>query len=376
MLIKYDDLPLQQTTESLAYLATSDRDAYGRYWFNGFSPDGEYYFGIAFAMYPNREVMDCALSIVRKDGTQDSFRASRRCPLDRSEMVVGPFKLEIVELMRVIRVTIADNETGVTADLTFTGSTPVHEEPTDFVRPKIRMTMQMKRYTQFGRWSGYIDVKGRRQEVDNVYGIRDRSWGWRMCGEPPGGAYTMIPSQAFYLWAPIIWPDMCTHYGTWENAQGRSQKDFAQIFPVYDIREPFDTLDPSGFREIKAGRHRLRFDDPKSRFVSGGEIDLIDGDQTLTIKLEALLRFHMYGIGYNHPTWAHGMWKGEEAITSEHWNLADIDPTATQYQHTQVVVRARIGDEVGHGVLEQAIFGDHDQYGFKGFTTPLGASGG
>ena len=113
-------------------------------------------------MYPNREVMDCALSIVRKDGTQDSFRASRRCPLDRSEMVVGPFKLEPLELMRVIRVTIADNETGFTADLTFTGSTAVHEEPTDFVGPKTRMTMQMKRYTQFGRWSGYIGVKGRR----------------------------------------------------------------------------------------------------------------------------------------------------------------------------------------------------------------------
>ena len=61
MLIPHDDLPLQQTAESLAYLDTSDRDAYGRYWYNGFAPDGEFYFGIALAMYPNRDVMDCAL---------------------------------------------------------------------------------------------------------------------------------------------------------------------------------------------------------------------------------------------------------------------------------------------------------------------------
>src|SRR5262245_59653294 len=155
MLVKYDDLPLQQTVESLAYVATSDRDAYGRYWYNGFAPDGEFYFGIAFAMYPNRDVMDCALSIVRKDGSQDSFRASRRCPVDRTEMEVGSLKMEIVKLMREIRVTIAENDTGITADLTFTGTSPVHEEPTDIVQPHVRMMMKAKRYTQFGRWNGF-----------------------------------------------------------------------------------------------------------------------------------------------------------------------------------------------------------------------------
>lgn len=375
MLVKYDDLPLQQTAESLAYLDTSDRDAYGRYWFNGFAPDGEFYFGIAFAVYPNRDVMDCALSIVRKDGSQDSFRASRRCPVDRTEMQVGPFKLEVTELMRVIRVTIADNDTGITADLTFTGTSPVHEEPTDRVRSgsAVRMVAKMKRYTQFGVWNGVIDIKGQRQVVSDSPGIRDRSWGWRFVGEPQGGTHQIRPSQAFYLWAPIIWQDRCTHYGTWENAEGVSMKKFAQIFPLYGKDTEFDTLDPSGFREIEAGDHRLEFRDKDSRFVTGGELDLIDNGEIITVKLEPLLRFHMYGIGYSHPEWGHGMWKGEEVFTSEHWNLYEMDKQAKHFQHVQQVIRVTHGDRVGHGVLEQAIIGNHDRYGFTGHADPLPA---
>lgn len=370
MLVKYDDLPLQQTAESLAYLETSDRDAYGRYWYNGFAPDGEFYFGIAFAMYPNRDVMDCALSIVRKDGSQDSFRASRRCPVDRTEMEVGPLKMEIVRLMREIRVTIAENDTGITADLTFTGTSPVHEEPTDRVQPHVRMMMKAKRYSQFGRWNGFIDIKGQRQVIDNAYGIRDRSWGWRPCGEPNPGAPAMERMSGLYLWAPLFWEDRCTHYGSWEYSNGRLIKDFAQIFPNFPTGQDFDELDPSGFRDIKAGQHRLEFDDPTSRFVTGGEFDLIDGDEVITVKVQPLLRFHMYGIGYSHPDWGHGMWKGELAWTSEHWNINDIDKTAQHFQHAQQVVRVMHGDKVGHGVLEQAFGGAHDRYGFEVGTGP------
>ncbi|WP_052223556.1 hypothetical protein [Novosphingobium malaysiense] len=376
MLIKYDDLPLQQTVESLAYLDTSDRDAYGRYWFNGYDPEGEFYFGIAFAMYPNREVMDCALSVVRKDGSQDSFRASRRCPIDRTEMQVGPLKLEITELMRVLRVTIEDNDTGITADLTFTATSPVHEEPTDRVRQEgaVRMVAQMKRYTQFGRWNGFIGVKGEKQAIVNACGMRDRSWGWRFCGEPQGGTHRLRPSQAFYLWAPIFWDDRCTHYSTWENADGVPLKSFAQIFPLYDNNTEFDVMDPTGFRNIEAGQHRLEFNDPESRFVTGGEFDLIDNGELITVKVEPLLRFHMYGIGYAHPEWGHGMWKGDLAWTSEHWNVNDVDKLTPHLQHCQQVIRVTHGDRVGHGVLEQSVIGPHHRYGFGPGLAPLGAS--
>ncbi|MCE2390258.1 MAG: hypothetical protein J4G09_02105 [Proteobacteria bacterium] len=373
MLTRFDDYPIHQTPEPIAYPATSDRNAYGRYWFNGFARDGEFYFGVALGVYPNREVMDCALSIVRADGTQDCFRGSRRCPADRTEMRVGPFELQIVEPMRTLRVTIDDNRTGVSADVTFRGRTPAIEEPTDFQRSGIRAIMHTKRFTQFGTWEGEITAGGRRQEVDpaRVYATRDRSWGWRGVGEPEGGAPAQRAPQVFWLWAPIHWEDECTHYGLFEYPDGRRWKEFAQVIPAYPTDADFGVNDESGVRELGAGEHRLSFE-KGSRFASGAEIDLVHGaDETETLRLEPLLRFHMIGIGYAHPEWNHGAWIGEEEITSESWNVPDLDRTAPKYQHLQQVVRVTRGDRVGHGVLEQIILGPHERYGLTGILDPV-----
>src|SRR5215831_11940812 len=84
MLSRFDDYPIHQTPEPLAHVATSDRNAYDRYWFNGYADDGEFYFGIGMAIYPNLGVLDCGFSIVH-DGEQHAFHASRRAPRDPSE---------------------------------------------------------------------------------------------------------------------------------------------------------------------------------------------------------------------------------------------------------------------------------------------------
>ena len=49
-LTRLDDYPVHQTSEPLSYLATSERNVYGRYWFNGYDPGGDFYFGIAFGV--------------------------------------------------------------------------------------------------------------------------------------------------------------------------------------------------------------------------------------------------------------------------------------------------------------------------------------
>jgi hypothetical protein len=372
MLTRFDDYPIHQTPEPLAFPASSDRNVYGRYWFNGFSKGGEFYFGIAFAVYPNRDVMDCALSIVRADGTQDCFRASRRCPADKSELRVGPMQLSIVEPMRTLRATIDSNSTGIRADLTFRARSPAIQEPTDLQRSGTRVVMHTTRFTQFGTWEGRIEAGGRAQEVDpqRVYGTRDRSWGWRGVGEAEGGAPGRRPPQVFWLWAPLHWDDVCTHYGLFEHPNGERWKQFAQLIPAFPTGSDFATTDAGAVEELGAGPHRLGFE-KGSRFAARAEIELERAQgETWKIELQPLLRFHMLGIGYGHPTWNHGTWHGEEAITSESWKLADLDRLAPQHQHVQQVVRARCGDRIGHGVLEQVILGPHQRYGFKSFLDP------
>ena len=86
--------------------------------------------------------------------------------------------------------------------------------------------------------------------------------------------------------------------------------------------------------------------------------------------LEALLVYRMKGIGYSHPEWGHGKWKGELAIGGESWRIEDCDNMELSNQHIQQVVRARLGDEVGIGVMEQIHMGPSKRYGFKEFLSP------
>ena len=85
------------------------------------------------------------------------------------------------------------------------------------------------------------------------------------------------------------------------------------------------------------------------------------------MQLEPILRFQMKGIGYLHPEWAHGTWKGELAVAGESWKSDDLDPLAPENLHVQQVVRARMGDRTGIGVLEQLCLGPHAPSGFREF---------
>jgi hypothetical protein len=80
----------------------------------------------------------------------------------------------------------------------------------------------------------------------------------------------------------------------------------------------------------------------------------------------------MKGIGYTHPEWGHGFWKGELALAGESWKCSELDPMALDNQHIQQVMRVTRSDsdEVGIGVLEQIAFGPHAGYGFKEFLDP------
>src|SRR5437667_10456346 len=77
MLTKFDDYAIHQTPEPIAHPASSDRNVYDRYWFNGYADDGEFYFAIGMGLYANRGIIDCGFSIVR-DGEQHAFHASKR----------------------------------------------------------------------------------------------------------------------------------------------------------------------------------------------------------------------------------------------------------------------------------------------------------
>src|ERR1700743_1011715 len=128
MLNKLDDFPIHQTPEPIAHPATSDRNVYDRTWFNGYANDGSYYFGIGMAIYPYRGVLDCAFSVVPPGNRQHCSSASRRAPTERTDMQVGPFRIEVLEPMKRARVVLEENESGITCDPTFSARTAAIQE--------------------------------------------------------------------------------------------------------------------------------------------------------------------------------------------------------------------------------------------------------
>ena len=77
MLSSFDDYPIHSGSAPVNETGTSDPNHYDRYFFNGYRSDASLYFGISLGLYPNREVMDGAFSLVR-GGEQRSCFASRR----------------------------------------------------------------------------------------------------------------------------------------------------------------------------------------------------------------------------------------------------------------------------------------------------------
>jgi hypothetical protein len=371
VLSKFDDYPIHQTAAPIAHPATGDRNAYDRYWFNGIAED--LYFGVGAALYPNLGILDCGLSIVH-DEVQHAFHGSRRAPAEPTDVTVGPFSIEVIDPMRRIAVHLAENDTGISADLVFTARTACVEEGRQTSRAGRRLVMDVTRFAQFGRWEGEIVHDGVRVAIDatRVYGVKDRSWGVRpvagldpaLAPAPPG------EMQVFFLWAPIHWEDRCTHAGVFEDRHGRRWHTDGAVLPVHDDPADIPGAEDPATELLAAVEHHIDYL-PGTRRAGHARLELVhDSGEVEDVDLEPLVCFRMKGIGYMHPEWGHGTWKGELAIGGESWKVDDVDEMAVENQHVQQVVRARSGDRVGLGVLEQIAFGPHDRYGFSELLDP------
>lgn len=366
MLNPLDDFPVHQTSQPLAHPASGDRNVYDRYFFNGYDRDGELFFAAAMGLYPNRRVIDASFSVVT-DGTQRSVHASGRAPADRTHTTVGPVRVEVQEPLRRLRLLVErEDDLGIAADLTFAARTVVVEEPR-FTRHEGAVTVfDYTRLAQWGTWRGTLRVDGVEHRVDPVthLGSRDRSWGIRPVGEAPGGAPSHRLPQFFWLWAPLHFEDRCTHFDVNEEADGRRWHQTGVVVPLLEPGvEPFDPTVPEPMRDVGWSIDW----EPGTRRARSATIDLVPWrGKPHHIELEPLLTFPMKGIGYLNPDWGHGAWKGELVVGRSEAVVADLDPEALEHVHVQQLVRARWGDRVGVGVLEQLAINEHEPSGLTG----------
>lgn len=366
MLTGLDDYPLHQTSAPVAHSGNGDLNFYDRYFFNGYSPDGSLYFAAAMGLYPNRHVQDAAFSVVRA-GEQVSVFASQRAAVDRRDATtVGPIRVEVLEPLHRLRVLVDAPDQGLRADLVFVSRSPAIEEPHFFQRIGVRTFFDYTRLTQFGSWSGWLEVDGVRQAVDEaeVSGSRDRSWGLRPIGGPaPMGAPVGEP-QFFWLWAPVNFPSLSTHFDVNEYGDGVRWHEVGAIAPVGQ--------QPARMMRTVDWRVQWR---PGTRWAQRFEYDLVDHHGAVsTVVLEPRFEFQMCGLGYGHPTYTHGAWLGEQVVAGERWALPVATPCAREHVHVQTLCTAHFRgadgrEEIGVGILEQLALGPHAS-GLTGILDP------
>ena len=81
-------------------------------------------------------------------------------------------------------------------------------------------------------------------------------------------------------------------------------------------------------------------------------------------------KFHIYmcGLGYMHPEWGHGHFKGENQSTYDFYDLNE-DPHDPPFLHIQAICKFTLNEnnktKEGLGVLEELLIGPHSPSGFE-----------
>jgi hypothetical protein len=360
MLTQGDEYPIHQTPEPIAFSGT-DRNFYDRYFFSGFLPDGDGYFAVAFGVYPHLNVADAHLSVLR-NGVQHCVHASRLLNMERMALQVGPIAIAVEAPLQRLRITVADHA-GMSADLTCEGRAFPVQEPRFTRRLGARTLMDVTRFTQTVRWTGWISVDGVRTAYAQAQGVRDRSWGVRPIGT--SDAQPIVPMQGpqfYWLWAPTNFPNASLYFHVNEDENGDAWNtraaltmDGAAQGAALHLRQPRTRPQwVKGQRRL----HQLCLDalDPSGR------------EHQVTWRMRDV--FHMKGIGYGHPEWGHGVWKGDLVVAREDFRTEEQDPLAPPNLHIQAIAAAThegAGLRAdGIGIVEQLVIGPHAPSGLTG----------
>jgi hypothetical protein len=369
MLSAWDDYPLHQTSYPVAHPVSSDAGRYDRYWMTMLDRDLTTQLGFGLCVYPNRGLIDAAISVSR-GGRQQSVYASGPLTRDR-ETRVGPLRVEVVEPMRVLRV-VCEDYGGMSADLTFTGDTQVVEDGHMVRMSGPVLISERTRTVQFGHWEGVFSAGGQQTRClpGSWLGLRDRSWGSRTTGTVAESSMAAAQSQIYFAWTLLRFEHECLLAAVNETPDGRREARTVAVLPVIGRHDPACGDDGTIRRGDEFGfdiGYVPRTRRPAHVHLRIGPRGAIDD----TVDIEPRHLFQMKGLGYSHPRWRHGADHGGEVAGADAWDLADLDPVARENVHVQQLCRAVRGDgQVGLGLFEHVAIGPHAPTGLPDGLAP------
>ena len=195
-LTRFDEFPRHQIGATFDMVADGSPHWSDGYYFTTGDPDGRFAWFMGFRLHANNDVLD-AFSCVSfgagaagpSDGNQRNMRWSRRLRPAIDEMHCGPISVEIIEGLRTLRVSCEPNPEGQAFDLLWEGWCPPYNEDHVQVIVNGRLHSDRSNYLQCSTVTGWIEVDGKRVEVDGWTGVRDHSWG---IGNNTGGPRSVV----------------------------------------------------------------------------------------------------------------------------------------------------------------------------------------
>jgi len=297
------ELPVHEWTPQTNLMeVTSDPRAYERYWFTAQDRTGDLLVVTGFALYPNLGTVE-GFSIVNLRGQHTTVRAHRRLTANRFDMRVGPIDFELVAPFKEWRLTLDENEYGISYDLRWLDT-----------KRSIAQPAHLGGYETFGRIEGAVTIQGEVFELtqDAYLGSRDHHWGVRDGVGGPGHVMRTTPAMST---APS---------GQWVEFDDWSVWLHRILYNLGDPR-------PGTGRIIKMERE-LAFDPETKLFTHGVVRNTLEGGEVKELRYRrmgnqiAFLRCGMYGGSQggtpNGDIW-HGMYVGDHVVSGETYDVND-----------------------------------------------------
>ena len=368
-----DEFFNHQIANTHATVETADRSWTEKVWFTFARKDGKLQASFGLGKYSNRNVMD-GFAGVQHGTTQHTVRASRVLRPALEEMAVGPLSYEVIEPLRSLHLSVAENAAQPIAfDLTFTSLLPAFFEGRDREIHHGRLATDVVRYHQVGTVAGWIVIDGERIAVDpdEWFAVRDHSWGVREhVGAEPGD---LVPptsggsSDYHFHWTSgyLERPDgsrFGLHYyfrelpaprglafftGHIEEADGR-QIPLLRVWPELRYRVSDHAVLGGTIYATLAGAGR-------STIERAFEIEALDPD----------MGFHLHPAMYG--AWKgqiHGSYKGPDFLdgeTIEDVNHPDKLAGNPRWEVRDRPLRIREGDAAGFANIESLVRGTWPQ---------------
>jgi hypothetical protein len=158
------------------------------------------------------------------------------------------------------------------------------------------------------------------------------------------------------LWAPANFEDLTSHLYFVDDSLGNPTHSHCVIQHDDEVDVLSDLRKEITYKKGSRRIGEAKFSAKKS---DGSEVSWI---------LEPKYHIYMCGLGYMHPEWGHGHFKGENQSTYDSYDLNE-DPHDPPFLHIQAICKFTLNEDnqtkEGLGVLEELLIGPHSPSGFE-----------